>query len=245
MKIESRFPKMVGLRLGVMVLFVILSVRHGECAIGPLPSHVEQGGRLELLRETQALQISDEAKKEAISDLARRKSTFSFPVWTVPTMANVQGQFGAFFKTSPSRRTCRRGDRDWSRRRCCRNTGYNLSGSGRGDSGSDAIECDRILGWSGAETRSVNRDLRANGTAVRRKLNDRNLTRTLARNREKITDRIIVIGCAFPCPINHTHQAIKFVVKVSNRSIVELCIYRDRNGTRGSDRAQVICGFRR
>lgn len=45
--------------------------------------------------------VDDGAKRQAIEELKKSKkaAAFAFPVWTVPTMANVQGQFGAFFKT--------------------------------------------------------------------------------------------------------------------------------------------------
>jgi hypothetical protein len=56
-----------------------------------------KGGELQKLELTTA--IDDDSKRQAIANLPRQKSDFAYPIWTVPTMANVQGQFGAFFKT--------------------------------------------------------------------------------------------------------------------------------------------------
>jgi hypothetical protein len=56
-----------------------------------------KGGALQKLELTSA--IDDDSKRQAMANLPKRKSDFAYPIWTVPTMANVQGQFGAFFKT--------------------------------------------------------------------------------------------------------------------------------------------------
>ena len=66
-------------------------------AAGQEPMRFFKGGELQKLELTRA--IDDESKRQAIANLPRRKSDFAYPIWTVPTMANAQGQFGAFFKT--------------------------------------------------------------------------------------------------------------------------------------------------
>jgi hypothetical protein len=56
-----------------------------------------KGGELQKLEMTTA--IDDDSRRQAIANLERRKADFAYPIWTVPTMANVHGLFGAFFKT--------------------------------------------------------------------------------------------------------------------------------------------------
>ena len=66
-------------------------------AAGQEPMRFFKGGELQKLELTRA--IDDESKRQAIASLPKRKSDFAYPIWTVPTMANGQGLFGAFFKT--------------------------------------------------------------------------------------------------------------------------------------------------
>ena len=66
-------------------------------AAGQEPMRFFKGGELQKLELTRA--IDDESKRQAIANLPKRKSDFAYPIWTVPTMANGQGLFGAFFKT--------------------------------------------------------------------------------------------------------------------------------------------------
>ena len=85
-------------RLGtVVVLLFGLEFSIPLSAASQEPMRFLKGGELQKLELTRA--IDDESKRQAIAVLARRESDFAYPIWTVPTMANAQGQFGAFFKT--------------------------------------------------------------------------------------------------------------------------------------------------
>ena len=66
-------------------------------AAGQEPMRFIEGGALQKLELTTA--IDEESRRQAINNLPKRKSDFAYPIWTVPTMANVQGLFGASFKT--------------------------------------------------------------------------------------------------------------------------------------------------
>jgi len=66
-------------------------------AAGQEPMKFFKGGELQKLELTRA--IDDDSKRQAIANLPRRKSDFAYPIWTVPTMANAQGQHGAVYKT--------------------------------------------------------------------------------------------------------------------------------------------------
>ena len=81
----------------VVVVMLSLAFAMRLSAASQEPMRFLKGGELQKLELTRA--IVDESKRPAIADLARRKSDFAYPIWTVPTMANAQGQFGAFFKT--------------------------------------------------------------------------------------------------------------------------------------------------
>jgi hypothetical protein len=83
--------------LEIVVLLLGLGFSERLSAESQEPMRFLKGGELQKLELTRA--TDDESKRQAMGDLARRKSDFAYPIWTVPTMANVPGQFGAFFKT--------------------------------------------------------------------------------------------------------------------------------------------------
>ncbi len=83
--------------LEIVVLLLGLGFSERLSAESQEPMRFLKGGELQKLELTRA--IDDESKRQAMTVLARRKSDFAYPIWTVPTMANVPGQFGAFFKT--------------------------------------------------------------------------------------------------------------------------------------------------
>ena len=84
-------------RFGIVMLLVGLGFSARVSAASQEPMRFLKGGELQKLELTRV--VDDESKRQAMADLARRKSDFAYPIWTVPTMANAQGQFGAFFKT--------------------------------------------------------------------------------------------------------------------------------------------------
>jgi hypothetical protein len=81
----------------VVVLSFALGVSTRLRAESQEPMRFLKGEVLQKLELTSA--IDEDSKRQALANLPKRKSDFAYPIWTVPTMANVQGQFGAFFKT--------------------------------------------------------------------------------------------------------------------------------------------------
>jgi hypothetical protein len=81
----------------VVVLSFALGVSTRLRAENQEPMRFLKGEVLQKLELTRTL--DDDSKRQAMANLPKRKSDFAYPIWTVPTMANVQGQFGAFFKT--------------------------------------------------------------------------------------------------------------------------------------------------
>jgi len=84
-------------RLGIVVVLLGLGFSIRLSAASQEPMRFIKGCELQKLELTTA--IDEDSKKQAIANLPKRKSDFAYPIWTIPTMANAQGQFGAFFKT--------------------------------------------------------------------------------------------------------------------------------------------------